>query len=89
MSSTDNTRPIEVQEADRGTLWVMTVPNFPVAVIGGFAGAKRYGKQMRRNDASKRRQRDRKVKHNARYMRDKEAVDVLPIRADRRTLRAA
>lgn len=89
MSNSDNTRPYKVQEADRRTLWVRAGRNFPVAVIGGFAGMKRHGKPMRKGDARKRRQRDREVTHLAKYLNDKDAVNTRPIPADRRSLRAA
>ena len=89
MSGTDNTRPYEIQANDRRTLRVNICHNFPVPVIGGFRGIKRNGKSMRKDDARQRRQRDRQVNHNAKYLLDKDTVDILPIRADRRSLLVA
>lgn len=87
MSNTDATRPFELQAADRRTVRTKLGPNLSVPIVGGYGGLNRCGKHMRKDDTRQRRQRDRKVIHDAKYLTDKEAVDAPPIRADRRSLR--
>ena len=85
MSRTDATRPLNVHEEDPNAVHVRRAKGGSDTILRSGANSEYgRGKSRRKNSASQRRQRDRKVCHDARTLINKEDLQIPVIRADRR-----
>lgn len=80
MSRTDNTRPWDVQMADRP---VVTGRGMPI--MGGSNSDNGAAVMVRQQGASSQRANERQVLCQAHLVIDTDTIDIPPIRADRKT----